>query len=441
MFNILEPWGKSRNSLDLLQSKRVDGLSATENWMRIGLSGLTAVVVWQAYDLPELMGLWVLFALAMLFRSALIQRLPNNVNQVGQWKLVAGAVVSAAIYLFGLGLLWMQPHIALQSVALVGLCMLMVDSLYARSDFGVMLITDIGVVAVGIILLPTLCFMYSGDPVQSITVLVALVAAFAFYLTCLREALLTRRNLFRAKQAEFDRARHAALGRLTGGVAHDFNNLLTVISGNLELMREVTDPAEKAILADEASEAAQRAAQVTSQLLSFSRQSVLATKAVDVAASIDGVQGLLNRLLPETISVQTDVDPGLPHPVVDQSNLENVLVNLCLNARDAMPDGGTIRIGAHLVQLKEGGFSGADGPLPAGEYVSLQVSDSGGGIPEEALAQVIEPYFTTKPLGKGSGLGLSMAKGFAEQSGGALSIASRFGVGTQVILLFPVPQA
>lgn len=223
-----------------------------------------------------------------------------------------------------------------------------------------------------------------------------------------------------------------AVGRLTGGVAHDFNNILTVVLGNLELHDEIDDPEERRELRHKTRDAAKRAAELTSQLLAFSRKSTLSKEVHDIHAVFKRVRNMTERLLPTNIALEIDVSPETQAIRADATQLEVGLLNLIINARDAMPNGGTILLNA----TSKPGSTFCE-TLPDAPYVSISVSDEGGGIPAEIIDKVTEPFFTTKPIGEGSGLGLSMVKGFAEQSGGGLFITTVPQKSTTVNLCMP----
>ena len=228
-----------------------------------------------------------------------------------------------------------------------------------------------------------------------------------------------------------------AVGQLTGGIAHDFNNLLTVVSGNLQLLEpELADrPAELEILAS-AMRAVSRGAELTRKLLAVARRQRLNPQAVDPHRLLDELIPMLSRTLGEIIRVTIEAKPGLPHVFVDPGELDAALLNLALNARDAMPRGGTLTIGVRRQAVRSG--DAAD--LAAGDYVVWSVRDTGLGMAPDVLARAFEPFFTTKDTGRGSGLGLSMVYGFAKQSGGHLTAESRLGYGTRMDLYLPAVQ-
>ncbi|MGA3401170.1 MAG: PAS domain S-box protein [Acetobacteraceae bacterium] len=229
-----------------------------------------------------------------------------------------------------------------------------------------------------------------------------------------------------------------AIGQLTGGVAHDFNNLLTVIGGNLEtLQRRLVERDDQPLqrLVNAAMRAASRAAVLTHQLLAFSRRQPLEPKSVLVNSLITGMSDMLRRALPENISIETVLAGGVWPVFVDANQLENSLLNLAVNARDAMPDGGRLTIEAANVYLDEAYAATAE--LVPGQYVGIFVSDTGIGMTEDVAAKAFDPFFTTKDVGQGTGLGLSQVYGFVKQSGGHVRIYSEIGCGTTVKIYLP----
>jgi signal transduction histidine kinase/ActR/RegA family two-component response regulator len=228
-----------------------------------------------------------------------------------------------------------------------------------------------------------------------------------------------------------------AIGHLTGGVAHDFNNLLTVIGGSLEMMGlESQADEDLRSYGQLALEACRRAASLTQRLLAFSRQQPLRPRATDVEQLLRGMEGLLRRTLGETIQIEVMFTADLWLCEIDPAQLESALLNLSINARDAMPRGGHLTIDARNIALDVSAVQGLE-ELTPGDYVRVSVTDNGTGIAPEILSQVFEPFFTTKAVGKGSGLGLSMVYGFAKQSRGHVKIYSELGHGTTVRLLLP----
>lgn len=231
------------------------------------------------------------------------------------------------------------------------------------------------------------------------------------------------------------------IGNLTGGLAHDFNNLLTVIIGNLDLLQELTknNPDQRRQV-ELVLEASLRGAELTRQLLAFSRRQPLQPKITDLDELIGKTARLLTRVLGENIRLNVQLEPNVGSILVDESQMESALINMAVNARDAMTDGGTLTIKTGRLRIDGRGGNHPPELIP-GDYAVVEMSDTGYGMPPDVLARVFEPFFTTKPAGKGTGLGLSMVYGFVRQSGGYVSVESQVGKGTILKLYFPCSEA
>jgi nitrogen-specific signal transduction histidine kinase/CheY-like chemotaxis protein len=232
----------------------------------------------------------------------------------------------------------------------------------------------------------------------------------------------------RAETALVQSQKMEAIGQLTGGLAHDFNNLLTAVVGNLDMIRmRATDP-RIARQADHAFKAAERGSKLTAQLLAFSRTQKLATAPVDLNALIEGMGELVNQTLGAQITVVTELFSGLPHALADANQLELAILNLSINARDAMPEGGTLTISTRPDARNK-------------DRLVVSVADTGTGMPPEVVARAFDPFFTTKPPGKGTGLGLSQVYGIVRQLGGDVTIDTAVGEGTQINIALPMAKA
>ena len=231
-----------------------------------------------------------------------------------------------------------------------------------------------------------------------------------------------------------------SVGQLTGGIAHDFNNLLTVIQGNLQVLEELPALAHDEIahqLVGAAARASRRGAELTGKLLAFSRRQVLQPTAVDLRAMLESLSDMLHRTLDQRIQICVDPGPDRAAVLADPGQLEAALLNVAINARDAMPDGGTLRFSVGPVSESEREELDLCGPVA--DFVAIAISDTGLGMPDAVKERAFEPFFTTKQAGRGTGLGLSTVYGFAKQSSGAVSIASSPGQGTTIRLYLPVP--
>lgn len=245
------------------------------------------------------------------------------------------------------------------------------------------------------------------------------------------EARQLHEQLFQTQKME-------AIGKLTGGVAHDFNNLLAVVLGNLELLQDgVTESSQKGLIRN-CIDATLRGSELTRNMLSFARRAPLQPTILDLNQLVRNMKNWTGRTLPSTIDVETSLLAGLWPTEVDAGSAESGLLNLMLNARDAMPDGGKLTIETSNVRIDEEYVVQRNEDTAPGRYVLLAVSDTGEGIPPENLTKIYEPFFTTKPVGSGTGLGLSMLEGFMKQSGGLIRVYSEPGVGTTFKLYFPV---
>jgi len=263
------------------------------------------------------------------------------------------------------------------------------------------------------------------------------VIAFAKITRDMTDKKQAQAALERAREALFQAQKMEALGQLTGGIAHDFNNLLMAVLGSLELVKKRMphDP-RTSPLVENAIKGAERGAALTQRMLAFARRQSLAPQAVDVPALVRGMADLLLRTLGPRIEIESHFPAMLAPALTDAHQLELALLNLAVNARDAMPEGGTITISGREVAV-----TSSERGLAAGRYVCITVADEGEGMDAATLARAAEPFFTTKGVGKGTGLGLSMVHGLAEQSGGRLVLASRKGEGTTAELWLPVASA
>lgn len=261
------------------------------------------------------------------------------------------------------------------------------------------------------------------------------LAGFAKVTRDVTERKQAQENLETAQLALFQTQKLESIGQLTGGIAHDFNNLLTAITGSLDLALKRVDEVKTRKLLENAMLGAQRGATLTQRMLAFARRQELRSQSICIPDLVAGMLELMERSIGPSIRVETRYQSGLPHAQSDVNQLESALVNLMVNARDAMPHGGRIDVRARKERLDQ-----VDTDLSPGDYVVLSVTDTGSGMSAETLARAREPFFTTKGIGCGTGLGLSMVHGLAQQSGGALRLESTVGVGTTASIWLPVAR-
>ena len=283
---------------------------------------------------------------------------------------------------------------------------------------------------------PELLADWNRDVIMSLGVGVFTIIALTAFLLLLYRQMDVRHT---AEEALIRSQRLESLGQLTGGVAHDFNNLLTVILGNVSLLKTVASqgaPVSQDESLGEIDRAARRAAGITRQLLAFARRQPLLPRVIDLAAAIEAAESMVRRVIGEAVTLKLVTTQGEALANVDPVQIETMLLNLCINARDAMPHGGTLVIETGQATLDEHYARTADDVVP-GRYSLVTVSDTGTGIPAEHIPRLFEPFFTTKGLGKGTGLGLSMVYGFVKQSGGHIKVYSELGRGTSVKIYFP----
>ncbi|MBW8790647.1 MAG: PAS domain S-box protein [Rhizobium leguminosarum] len=260
------------------------------------------------------------------------------------------------------------------------------------------------------------------------------VIGFAKITRDITEKMETQRALEQAREELFQSQKMEAIGQLTGGIAHDFNNLLMAVLGSLEILKKrMPQDLSLTSLVDNAMQGAQRGAALTQRMLAFSRRQELHMEPIDVSGLIRGMMDMLSRSLGPLTVIETSFPVRLPTILTDPNQLEMAILNLVVNARDAMPSGGRIMLRASEESLPSG-----KGPLSPGRYVRIAVIDEGEGMDAKTLEQAITPFFTTKGVGKGTGLGLSMVQGLVSQSGGRLTMKSSLGEGTTAELWFPV---
>lgn len=383
-------------------------------------------------------GLWLpIFILYVHLQTARLRALPDRVSRVQYRTVILWVLGNAVLSSFANIYCVFAEDLTLRYAGVLAIAISMVYALSVRADDPWLRSIYGASISLQLFCPPIAQYMH-GTPVLQVMALTCVsVLGVVVYLKGLQFLVETRTRLRRAAELEFVDKNLTSLGQLTGGVAHDFNNLLTIILGNLDLRDALrdADPEGREELLAEVRDAAGRAADLTSQLLAFSRKSDLTPQRVELGQVIESSSALLQRLLPATHTLTLDLPLEPVHVRLDSKTFGTVMVNMVINARDAMVDGGELVVRLHAIPLTDE----VEG-LPPGEYARVEIRDHGVGMSPELLARAMEPFYTTKPVGKGSGMGLSMAHGFAEQSEGKLTLQSDLGIGTVVRLWFPLVE-
>ena len=406
--------------------RRADIAHPADVWLRYVVVSTCGVSLYLLTGRPFVLWWLAAFLGTSFVYLYLLWRRRAPVGRLTYTAFVVGNIVVTRIFAVMPLYLWSTDDTALRAVGICGLA--------GHAVFNISRHTDVGPVAIwdSLSMAAIISFFggyeiarnMDGMPARLIIGLGTLVVV-VYYLIAQWAVIRARERTTRAMQEAAQDSKIKAVGQLTSGISHDFNNLLTVIGGNIELAQITEDPRERRELLDQARAASDRAARLTSQLLSFSRKARLQATTFAVDDFLAQLQSTLARTLPASVEVRIEPGPAGLTLHCDRTLLESAMLNLAINARDAMEGRGRLAIDARGI---------TDGRR--GRQVRLTVRDTGPGIPPDVLGKVTEPFFTTKEVGKGSGLGLSMVSGFAEQSGGSLAIESAE-TGTVVRLRLP----
>ena len=289
----------------------------------------------------------------------------------------------------------------------------------------------------GFVAIASLFFLEFGVTPSSVSAAMIVLCITPYFYLALNSARDQQKAFQSAQQALSQSQRQELLGRLVAGVAHDFNNILSVTLGNAELLKECQNESDRDHYSEEIVKAAVRGASLAGQLLAFARKAKLNPARHRVAPVMRDARNMISRVLPETITVTSSLGSATPPVFVDRNQLDIALLNLAINARDAMPEGGKLALKADCVELTLRDTARIGDHLKPGEYVRFRMIDTGSGMSREVQQKIFDPFFTTKAVGDGSGLGLSMVLGFAKQSGGTVTVESKEGQGTTFTMLLP----
>lgn len=405
-------------------------LNSTAFIAQMALLTISSMSAWLFLDLWETVAWVAVFAAMNVLEKTVIWHLPPKITTARFNAVRAILFVNAMIFGAMPVYLWFHPYEPLKFGALAVVTGLVLNNLNTRARYASIL--SCVQIPNAMIFLAIGCGIvwetgWTGG--GTITAIVCTAAIVTYLLINLRLAHLKEKQAAETKAQLIQAQRSKVLGQVTGGIAHDFNNILSVINASLELLREQKGNPEQVALIDQALIATENATNLTRQMLTFGRRAPLIPEVVDVHASLQTLRNLVVRVLPATIKFSIESDPDLAAIRVDESAFHSALINLALNAKAAMPDGGTLTLRAQNREYLNGNYTK--------NRVEIRVTDSGWGIPNDIIDRVFDPFFTTKDVGEGSGLGLSMVKGFAEQSGGTVTLRSDAKQGTDVVLTFP----
>ncbi|MEP4194998.1 MAG: ATP-binding protein [Aliishimia sp.] len=413
-------------SYDLSAIKRIDSYKSDEVRVRtVVLAVVAGFAAWIQSDVNLILWFVVYQSIFSLYAYVLI-KVPKRVRFWSFcWILGLGAfsmlaLISPCAYLYS------KDTFAQQLGGLVlyfGAAMNIVAVRVREPSYFVVDLMSFAVIALGFVVIE---YHRTGFDTETYAVALAMASFCTYFAYLVFEMDLFRKKLETAREGQLAAEHQRAIGQISGGVAHDFNNLLTVVLGNLELSRQIQDPVERNQMLVEAETAARRGATLTGQLLAFSRKANLSPRVVRVDQVVAELKPLTQGMLRRGHRLQVSETEDLPPLFIDAATLLAVLLNLILNARDAMPDGGTIWLDAEVAKFEDR------------DHMCLKINDTGSGIAPSIMDKIFEPFFSTKPAGQGSGLGLPMAQGFSEQSGGGISVKSTPGEGTEVRLFLPL---
>ena len=432
-------FGKSSDVSRLSQIRslaQAEPLGSVEFLMHTGLMAFAATFA--AIGLGEWWFLWLtlIYLAALYVEKVLAARGQRLVQLELYWWILGALFLRSSLFNVLVVFSWSLDGEIFQFAAAALLVAATINIfVYHATHFEIISVVIIPVwfsyVAIAVI-----AFSHTSDA-QDIYISAVIAACIApYFLLALRSVLEHRTEHEMLDQSLKHSQKVDALGQLVAGVAHDFNNIMTVTRGNAELLTVSTGTDRSDLIAD-IIRASDRGANLTQQLLAFGRKSTLVPEEVDVAEFLQRTETMLRRVVPENIDLSFDLSQELPRVTVDRSLLETALVNLVINAKDAVAAGGRIRIEAASVVLRAGAHIRAKNGHKPNDFVAISVVDDGEGIPAALQDKVFDPFVTTKPVGMGTGLGLSMVVGFAEQSAGRVVLDSKKGHGTRVSMYLP----
>lgn len=425
---------------DISRLKQIDRDSQSEKRMRFAALGGMAFLLWL------MDGLWIpvvwvpLYFAALYLNSRFLAAAPAWVTKRGMALIAMLLLFDSLVYFAMAGYLWMQGGAVYGTLALLMVSGYMLNATTEHCEEPVLVFVDIVSSGFAVIAMSVALGM-TGDLAPSVLVGAGLTVLWLYFSRSVLDTMHIRRSYREAQQRLTDSSKMEAIGHLTGGLAHEYNNMLAAVIGNLELAQSIDDPAEKESLTQAAQDSAMSAAQMTAQIMAVARRAHIQPEVIPVSTVFQSLWPRLRRTLPLSVSLNMVSDPPDLTVYADRTQLEQVLLELADNARDAFTGPGTLTLSATLLRdhahaTRKKGRS-ADGRA----FIALAVADTGSGMTDDIRERATDPFFSTHAPGQSPGLGLAVARGVAEQLGGALKLESQVDKGTTVTLFLPSEPA
>lgn len=430
---------------DLGKLRQIDSVATAEPFGSLNYALHSGMLLFGGIGTIWLFGAWsiaamvVLYVIILTLEKAVAAHASRTRSVALYWPVLGLLFLRAAACNLLVVWVWTEDGDIFKMAALALLIAATINIFVYHATYPRIIACVVIPIAFGFGAIAWMFFLEFGLSAQSLAATVIFTCTLPYCFLSLMQANRRWEELENTRTALSQSQKQDALGKLVSGVAHDFNNILAVTLGNAEMLRDATG-AKKDMLADEIIKAAERGSSLSGQLLAFGRRSQLQPATHSVETVFLDLQAMLDRVLPEHILTTMFVADDTPLIFADRRQLETALLNLAINARDAMPDGGSLSISAGVSDMNAAELSLDAGGQAQGRFACIQVSDTGVGISKELQKDVFDPFFTTKPVGQGSGLGLSMVMGFAKQSGGAVRFSSTPGHGSTVTLFLPISE-
>ncbi|MDF1873690.1 ATP-binding protein [Vannielia sp.] len=413
--------------------RQVQKLRSFEFGARMLLMLVGAVFTWALIGLTVVIWWAIAYFACVAIEKALLHFNPEADSRRFFALVLVVSFISASVYAFLPIYLWLHPNEIYKFGTVTLVVTAMINVVLIRAQ--VWQVSAAYTIPIALTFL-TMASTYWQGPFGGMYFWMAITVSlliFAYFLVAVRGSFLTQKRLLSTQKQFFESQKKESIGTLASGIAHDFNNLLNVAQGNLELLRETPDGPERDVFIEEALAACLRAAALTRQLSALGRKGTPAPQKVRPIKALEETLQLVSRVVPATIELSNSVEPGLPQVRVDETTFQAALLNLAINARDAMPSGGKMEFTARLLRREDERPYGLDRE----PYVAFTVADTGTGVDTRVMGRIFDPFFTTKAKDQGTGLGLAMVDGFARQSGGIVHVESTPGAGSRFTIYLP----